>query len=95
MDVQKLKKRVVGILSAPMREWRVIAEEQYDAASVYMNYIVPMAAIPAISMFIGLGIIGVPFSGRFGIVTALSSAIFVYVSNLVSPIIAAVSSSRA
>ena len=90
MDFQKLRRRVIGILTDSIHEWRVISAEQDDIASVYMNYIVPLAAIPAISMFIGLGIIGAPFIGRFGILTALSSAIFGYVSALASPIIAAV-----
>jgi hypothetical protein len=90
MDVQKLKTRVIGILTDPIHEWRTIATEQDDIASVYMNYIVPLAAIPAIAMFIGLGVVGAPFLGRFGIVTALSSAIGLYLSTLASPIIAAV-----
>lgn len=90
MDFQKLKKRVIGILTDPIHEWRAIAAEQDDIASVYKNYIMPLAAIPAVSMFIGLGIIGAPFLGRLGFVTALSSAIGMYISSLVGPIIAAV-----
>lgn len=90
MDFQKLKKRVIGILTDPIYEWRAIAAEQDDIASVYKNYIMPLAAIPAVSMFIGLGVIGAPFLGRFGFVTALSSAIGMYVSSLIGPIIAAV-----
>ena len=90
MDFEKLKRRVIGILSDPVHEWRVIEAEQDDVASVYMSYIVPLAAIPAISMFIGLGIIGAPFIGRYGIVTALSSAIGLYLTTLVSPIVAAI-----
>jgi hypothetical protein len=90
MDFEKLKKRVIGIITEPMHEWRVVESERDDIASVYRNYIVPLAAIPAIALFIGMGIVGVPFVGRFGIITALSSAIFVYLTNLVSPLIAAV-----
>ena len=89
MDFQKLKKRVIGILTNPFHEWRAIAAEQDDIASVYMTYIIPLAAIPALAMFIGLGVVGAPFLGRFGIVTALSSAIATYLSLLVGPIIAA------
>jgi hypothetical protein len=90
MDFEALKKRVMGILTDPAHEWLVIEAEHNDVASMYKNYIVPLAAIPAVSMFIGQAVIGAPYIGRFGIVTALSAAIFVFLSGLVSPIIAAV-----
>jgi hypothetical protein len=90
MDFQKLKKRVIGILTEPIHEWRLIASEQDDVASLYKNYIMPMAAIPAVAMFIGLGVLGAPFLGRFGIVLSLSTAIAVYLSQLVSTFIAAI-----
>jgi predicted outer membrane lipoprotein len=89
MDFQKLQKRVVGILTDPIHEWRMIAAEQDDVESLYKGYILPLAAIPAVSMFLGLGIIGAPFAGRFGIVTALTSAIWIYGTNLALPILGA------
>jgi hypothetical protein len=90
MDFQKLKRRVIGILTDPIFEWRAIAAEQDDVATLYKSYIMPMAAIPAVSMFIGLGVIGAPFLGRFGIVTALGSAIWTYLASLATPMIGAV-----
>jgi hypothetical protein len=90
MDVQKLKKRVIGMLTDPMHEWRAIVSEREDVASLYQNYIVPLAAIPAVAMFIGLAVVGVPFVGRARIVTALSTAIVIFVQGLVAPIVAAI-----
>jgi hypothetical protein len=90
MDYLKLKARVLGILKDPTREWRTISGETDDIASLYQNYIIPLAAIPAVAMFIGIGIVGVPFLGRFGIFTALSTALIVFVQGLVAPILAAV-----
>ena len=90
MDYQKLKKRVIGIITDPMHEWRAIVSEPDDIASLYWNYIVPLAAVPAVGMFIGLGVVGVPFVGRFGILTSLGTAIVVFVQGLVAPIVAAV-----
>jgi hypothetical protein len=89
MNFDKLKKRVVGILTDPIYEWRVIATEPADVASLYQNYIMPMAAIPAVSMLLGLGVIGAPFLGRFGIIMSLSAAISFYLSQLISTFIAA------
>jgi hypothetical protein len=40
-------------------------------------------------MFLGLGVIGAPFYGRFGIVMALTSAIWIYGTNLALPILGA------
>lgn len=90
MDYLKLKARVLAILKNPTVEWRTIAGETEDIQSLYMNYIAPLAAIPAVSMFIGLGVVGVPFVGRFGIITAFSAAVVVYVQALVAPLVAAV-----
>ena len=78
MDFQKLKKRVIGILSNPITNGARSRREQDDIASVYTSYIMPMAAIPAICMFLGLGIVGAPFGGRSASGTALSSAIYSY-----------------
>jgi hypothetical protein len=89
MDFQKLKKRVIGILTDPIYEWRIIAAEPADVASLYKNYIMVMAAIPAISMLLGLGVIGAPFLGRFGVLMSLSAAISFYLSQLVGTYIAA------
>jgi hypothetical protein len=89
MDLQKLQKRVVGILASPVSEWRAIAGEDDDIASVYRRYILWMAAIPSVCLFVGLGVIGTPFSGRLGLGIAVSSAIYSYIGSLVGPIVAA------
>lgn len=90
MDFAKLQARVLGILKNPTIEWRTISGESDDIQSLYMNYIVPLAAVPAVAMFLGLGIIGVPFVGRFGFFTALMTGIVVYVQTLVAPLVAAI-----
>jgi hypothetical protein len=88
--VTDLQTRVKGILTNPRAEWLTIAAEPDDVAAIYRNYIVFLAAIPAISMFLGLTIFGVPLFGRYGISTALGSAVAMYISSLVAPFIAAV-----
>lgn len=85
-----LQTRVKGILTTPKSEWLAIAAEPDDVEAIYRNYIVYLAAIPALSMFFGLTIVGLPFFGRYGVTTALASAIATYVTSLVAPFIAAV-----
>lgn len=90
MDFPKLQKRVVGILQNPTIEWRTISAEQDDIQSLYINYIMPLAAIPAVARFIAYAIIGVPFYGRFSPVTSLVTAIVSYVLMLAGTFVAAV-----
>ena len=52
--------RVTNILTKPKQEWPVIAGESTDVATLYKEYIVLLAAVPAICSFIGMTVIGVP-----------------------------------
>jgi hypothetical protein len=88
--MKDLRTRVKGILTNPRAEWLAIAVEPDDVAAIYRNYIVILAAIPAISIFLGLTIFGVPLFGRYGISTSLGAAVAMYISSLVTPFIAAV-----
>ena len=64
MDFAKLIDRVKNILLTPKTEWPVIAGESATVPDLYKNYIVVLAAIPAVLGFIKSSIIG---SGAFGI----------------------------
>jgi len=65
MDFNKLIARVKAILTTPKTEWPVIATEPATVADLYKNYIIWLAAIPAICQFIKGSFIGY---GAFGIV---------------------------
>ena len=84
-----LQTRVVNILTKPASEWPVIAAEPSDVNGLYRNYIVMLAAIPAVCTFLGLMVIGVPFFGSYGFSAALVAGIMSYVSTLASVYIAA------
>jgi len=81
-----LVERVQAILLKPKETWPVIAQEGGDVTSIYKNYLVILAAIPAVSSFIGLSVIG---SGMFGvsfrvpILTGLVHLVVGYVLSLV------------
>lgn len=88
-----LKTRVINILTKPAAEWPVIAAEPTDVATLYKQYIMPLAAIPAIATFIGHTVFGVyvPILGtiRTGPVRGLSLLIVTYVLTLASVYISA------
>ncbi|MBX3603741.1 MAG: YIP1 family protein [Piscinibacter sp.] len=58
-----LIQRVQDILLKPKETWPVIAAEPATVASIYQNWLIFLAAIPAVAAFIGLSIVGV---GGFG-----------------------------
>ncbi|MBU6199025.1 MAG: YIP1 family protein [Xanthomonadaceae bacterium] len=69
MDFNKLIARVKNILLTPKTEWPAIAGETETVQSLYLNYILVLAAIPAVFGFIKTSIIG---SGAFGITVRAS-----------------------
>ena len=82
-----LQTRVVNILTKPKEEWPVIAAEQTSVTALYTGYIMPLAAIPAVCMFLGFSVLGaaMPFLRALGFGPAywLMHAIVSYVLGLV------------
>ncbi|MCC6173057.1 MAG: YIP1 family protein [Gammaproteobacteria bacterium] len=87
MDFNKIIERAKNILLTPKVEWPVIAAEPATTASLYKNYLLWLAAIPAVLGFIDATVFGysVPFMGSFriGIGAALQGAVLSYVMTLV------------
>lgn len=88
-----LQTRVINILSKPKQEWSVIAAESTDVATLYKEYIMPLAAIPAICGFLGMTVIGVtlPLAGqiRTPIVSGFAGMVVGYVLSLLGVFLAA------
>lgn len=59
-----LIQRVKDILLTPKTTWPQIDQEPTDVKSLYTNYIIFLAAIPAVASFIGMSLFGI---GMFGI----------------------------
>src|SRR4051812_47659157 len=62
-----LVERVKNILLSPKTEWPVIASESTDVKSLYLNYVMILAAIPAIAgaigtMFVSFGVRGIGYA---------------------------------
>lgn len=87
MDLNKLLARVKAILLTPKTEWPIIAGEPASIGGLYRNYILILAAIPAVFAFLKLSVIGIsmPFGGtaRIGIGAGLSQLVLGYVLTLV------------
>lgn len=80
-----LIQRVKDILLKPKETWPVIEGEAADTASVYSNYLIFLAAIPAVAGFIGLSLIGVGgfgFSMRIPVMSGLLNMVVGYVLSL-------------
>ena len=82
MNFNKLIERVKNILVKPKAEWPVIAAEPATVADLYKNYIVILAAIPAVFGFIKSSLIGIsmPMIGTFRVPigTGLVQAVIQY-----------------
>ncbi len=90
-----LAARVKNILVNPRDEWQVIDRETPATRELYMQYIVPLAAIGPVSSVIGMSLVGVrvPFAGTFrisfglalthGVVSYALSLVGVYVMALI------------
>jgi len=86
VDLNKIIARVKAILMTPKTEWPVIDNEPATIAAIYKNYVVILAAIPAVCSFIKTSLIGisVPFAGtiRIGIGAGVSGAVVTYLLSL-------------
>jgi hypothetical protein len=82
-----LIQRAKDILLKPRETWPVIDAEPATTASIYSEWLVYMAAIPAVATFIGLSLVGAGMFGygfRIPIVAGLVSMILRYVMSLVT-----------
>lgn len=80
-----LVERAKAIILTPTAEWDRIAGETHTVQGLYTNWIMILAAIPAIAGFIGLSIVGGGMFGmsyRVGVMAGLSHAIATYLLSL-------------
>jgi hypothetical protein len=60
----KIVDRIKNSLTAPKTEWQTIEAENAPHMKVFTSYVVPLALIPAISAFVGYGLIGYSVLGH-------------------------------
>jgi hypothetical protein len=65
--IETLVARAKGLLLSPKTEWDAIDAESADTQKLIVNYVAPLAAIPALAMLIGMGLLGpVSIGAAFG-----------------------------
>ena len=74
--VNRLIRRLKGILLEPHTEWPVIAEDKGDAAALLIRYVAILALLPALARFIGTALIG----WYAPILSSLAGALIIYLS---------------
>jgi len=84
--------RIQAILIKPKEEWVKIKAESTPVMTLFMKVVIPLAAIPAVAQFIGLGLIGRRILSfgvyRYPLGTALFQSILWYVLSVVSVYVA-------
>jgi Yip1 domain len=81
MDFAKLIERAKNICLSPQTEWPKIAEESETTQSLYINYAMILAAIPAIALIVGS--LGRGASIGIAIVTYVLSLIVIFIASLI------------
>jgi hypothetical protein len=80
-----LVRRIQDILLHPADTWPTIAAEPTDVGTLFRQYVLILAAIPAVAGFIGMTLIGVGFFGwhmQVPLLWGLSSAVLRYLLTL-------------
>jgi hypothetical protein len=78
-------RRIQDILLRPNDTWPTIAAEPTDVGTVYRQYLLILAAIPAVAGFVGMSLIGIGFFGlhmQVPLLAGLSSALLRYLLTL-------------
>jgi hypothetical protein len=79
----QLIQRVQDILLRPKETWPAIAAESADTGSIYKEYLVYLAAIPAVAGFVGLSMLGAGVGLASMIVSYVLSLVLIYVMSLI------------
>ena len=77
---------VKSFILSPKEAWEREKEKEIESSSLIVSYIVPLALIPAISSFIGYGLIGINV-GFFGRVASISLGINYALTSFVGAIV--------
>jgi len=81
--MQRIIERVKQIVFKPRETWEVISTEEATVSELFINYLLILAAVPALASFLGRWIIGIriPFVGvyRFSFGASLLNAVLDYI----------------
>ncbi len=75
MSPAELMARVQRLLLSPGSEWDAIDTEGADVPHIYQSYILPLAGLAALAVFVGTAIVGFGGGFRIGIASGLIQAV--------------------
>lgn len=75
--------RVMHILLQPGSEWPVIKQERTDTQTLFLQYVLILAVIPAVAGFIASAFVGSLTAGRVSVGNAFGAAVLTYVMSVV------------
>lgn len=81
--MERILERIRTVLLTPKQAWEPIREEPATIAEIIRNYLIYLAAVPALSAFIGRALVGYPLVGREPLGRALLASVLNYVLTLV------------
>jgi hypothetical protein len=76
-----LVERAKNLIVTPRSEWLAIASEPHTVQDLYTQYVMILAAIPAVASFIGLSIVGYP-AFRIGVGPGVAYMVLHYLLSL-------------
>ncbi|MFQ5824039.1 MAG: Yip1 family protein [bacterium] len=82
--MEKIIERVKSILLSPKDALNAVKTEEMTVVGTMKEYVVIVAAIPAVALFIGYALIGLPLVGRYNIGRTLIFAALYYILSLIS-----------
>ncbi|MBM3892314.1 MAG: YIP1 family protein, partial [Verrucomicrobia bacterium] len=78
----KIIRRIKNLVIQPAQEWEAIREEKLSVATMFTEYLLVMAAVPALANFIGYTVVGLPVAPGLQIrvdpIGGLTAAVFRY-----------------
>lgn len=77
-----LVERAKGLLINPPKEWDAIKGETHGIAGLYTQYVMVLAAIPAVASFVGTSIVGYSGFNRVPMAAGVASMVLSYVLSL-------------
>ncbi|MBM3892619.1 MAG: YIP1 family protein, partial [Verrucomicrobia bacterium] len=82
MNPGKIIRRIKNLVIQPAQEWEAIREEKLSVATMFTEYLLVMAAVPALANFIGYTVVGLPVAPGLQIrvdpIGGLTAAVFRY-----------------
>ncbi len=85
-----LVERAKNIIVTPKTEWDAVSAEEPNTQEILISYVLPLALISTIAIFIGYAFVGAPFWGRsitLGIAYAVITILTAFISVLITAFI--------